>query len=99
MHRRGGLTCPPETRRARTNEIVQHPIHGNQNQVAHSSWNSAERYFKEGILNRRLSQQVNRRDAVQNFNLIAKFIHHKMQYLPLQVVFINSMAQAVEFLQ
>ncbi len=30
----GDSICPPGTRRACTNEIVHHPIHGNQNQVA-----------------------------------------------------------------
>ena len=70
MHRRGGLTCPPETQCARTNEIVHHPIHGNQNQVARGDWNSAERYFREGML-----------------------------ALPYRWLFVNLMAQAVEFLQ
>ena len=50
--RRGGLTCPPETQRARTNEIVHHLVHGNYNQVAHSGWNSVERYFRQGMLAR-----------------------------------------------
>ena len=39
-------TCPPVTRRACTNEIVHHPIHENQNQVAHSGCSYAEWYFR-----------------------------------------------------
>ena len=42
----GDSIYPPETQRARTNEIVHHSIYGNQNQVARGGCSSAERYFR-----------------------------------------------------
>ena len=47
--RRGGLTCPPETRCVCTNKVVRHPIYGNQNPSGASGFVRAERYFREGM--------------------------------------------------
>ena len=39
-------------------------------------------YFREGILNRRLNQQVNRRDAVQNSKMMGSVFIAKCNTLP-----------------
>ena len=40
---------PKRVASAKTIHFI-HFVYGNQNQMAHSGWNSAERYFREGML-------------------------------------------------